>query len=610
MKFVASQREVSLFLGATTLVALLAILLPGPGGGWVLESLSGIVTAAAIIAVCVRLALGVPNPAARHFWLAVLALLGLLCLSRFVESFGDVIAVSRHVDVGDYLMLAAAPVMWLTARHDPIPRGPYRLFLLAFVVQLVGTAIELAAGDRTGGASGPWRIETDLFDLISVQLYLLGVAWFVARLRWRMLTIDRRPSDVGDLARYLFVSSRLFKKQRHPRIAGFALPGGKLVFDLGRFLSWFPHMAPRVRARFGLGLWRQLRDICAIALRHGLDTQAYYMFELYRDEVRARASGFLTRYETKNGLFKVLTWQVPKSRRRIVLGDKLGMYRLFRENVIPCVPILIIAEDGKLQFEQERPSDLERDLFIKPRKLKGARGTEIVRYAGGRYTTASGAGLSRDELLEYLAARSREAPVLVQPLIVNHPELADLAGQALLPLRVITCLDEAGRPAITHAFLRVMCKLEPDWRTNVELGAPIDLGRGTLGRMTGDKAEMWLDWYDDHPVTHARVLGRAVPHWDEVRRIVLAAHDVCRDRLLIGWDVAICPDGPLLLEGNSYADVDFPQRVHRCAIGDSPLGPILYARLVDLERRIATGTMRGPLDYEQAEGAALGQSVS
>ncbi|MBL8710006.1 MAG: hypothetical protein JNL25_12495, partial [Rhodospirillaceae bacterium] len=95
----------------------------------------------------------------------------------------------------------------------------------------------------------------------------------------------------------------------------------------------------------------------------------------------------------------------------------------------------------------------------------------------------------------------------------------------------------------------------------------------------------------------ARVLGRQLPCWHEACSVALAAHAACKDRLLVGWDIAIAPEGPLLLEGNSYADVDFLQRVHRCSIGDSPLGPLLFARLVDVENRIASGTLRGGGDY-------------
>jgi hypothetical protein len=167
-------------------------------------------------------------------------------------------------------------------------------------------------------------------------------------------------------------------------------------------------------------------------------------------------------------------------------------------------------------------------------------------------------------------------------------------------IRVVTCLDEMGKPVITHAVLSNLCKLETNWTTDIEFGAAIDLETGVLDRMTGDKADLWLEWYEDHPVTHARVLGRPVPCWDEVRSISLAAHAACNDRLLVGWDIAIGPNGALLLEGNSYPDVDFLQRAHQCAIGDSRLGPLLYSRLVDIERRSATGTLRGPLDYDQA----------
>jgi len=416
--------------------------------------------------------------------------------------------------------------------------------------------------------------------------------------RHDLFVAQHRVSDVGDFARYLYATSGLFKKVRHPRIGSFTVPGHKSAFVLLRLLRWFPRIAPQVRHRFGVGMWHQLRDLLVVAARHGLDAQVYYMFELYRRERRARTSGYLTRYEMKNGLYKVLTWQVPKTKRRIMLGDKLGMNRICEENGIPTIPILVVAEDGKLQYQCDRPTGLEQDLFIKPRQLKGSRGTEVIRYSRGRFTTEDGKTLDHAGLAEFLARRSEREPILVQPLIRNHPGLADLADQALMRIRVITCLDDTGKPVVTHAVLSNLCKLETNWPTDIEFGAAIDLETGALGMMTGDKGEAWLDWSEDHPITHARVLGRVVPCWNEVGPIVLAAHSACKDRLLVGWDVVIGPEGALLLEGNSYPDVDFLQRSHQCPIGDSPLGPLLFSRLADLERRSTTGTLRGPLDYD------------
>jgi hypothetical protein len=419
-----------------------------------------------------------------------------------------------------------------------------------------------------------------------------------------MLSIERRPSDVGDFARHLFTTSRLFKKVRHPRIGNYTVPGHRFAFILGRFLSWFPRIAPRVRDKVGVGIWRQFRDLCAVAFRHGLDAQVYYMFELYRPERRARASGYLTRYEMKNGLYKVLTWQVSKSKRRIMLGDKLGMHRICEEHGIATVPILAVAADGKLEYRCDPRAGLARDLFLKPRQAKGSRGAEFIRHADGRFTCEDGTTLDRDGLIDLIARRSKDEPILVQPRILNHPGLADLADEALLRIRAITCLDGVGRPVLTHAVLSNLCKLELNWPTDIEIGAAIDVESGALGLVTGDKADMWLHWSEDHPITRARMLGRIVPCWNEVRDVALAAHAACNDRLLIGWDIAVAPEGALLLEGNSYPDVDFLQRAHQCAIGDSALGPLLFARLVDLERRAATGTLRGPLDYDLPEGRA------
>lgn len=594
LKFVDSQRSVLIFLGVTTAIALCSLL--GSGTAWILDVLTAVVAAAAAFMACTRLALGTPNAAARRVWQGALVLAGLVCAGQLAELLGQPITTGLAVDGA--VLAGALVLLWRAMQVDPMPTASQRVLWLAFAVQVVGVAVAWL-NQRTGPSGDPpsWSIAADFLALIAVQLYLLGAVVLTASVRRELFVVRRSVSSVGDYARYLYATSRLFRKIRHPRIGSFTVPGHKLAFVLVRLLSWFPTVAPKVRDKFGVGLWRQLRDLLVVAIRHGLDAQVYYMFELYRSERRIRASGYLTRYEMKNGLYKVLTWQVPKTKRRIMLGDKLGMARICEENGIPTIPILVVADGGNLEYRCQRP-DLEQDLFIKPRQLKGSRSTEVIRYSGGKFTTEDGAALDHEDFADFLARRSKGDSVLVQPLIKNHPGLADLADEALMRIRVITCLDDGAKPTITHAVLSNLCKLETKWPTDIEFGAAIDLETGALGMMTGDKAEAWLEWSEDHPITHARVLGRIVPCWNEVRSIVVAAHSACRDRLLVGWDVAIGPAGALLLEGNSYPDVDFLQRSHQCPISESPLGPLLFSRLIDLEHRSASGTLRGPLDYE------------
>jgi hypothetical protein len=531
MTFVAQHRALLIFLGGATLIALAALLWCGPGSVWLLDLLAAIVAAGAVFTTGIGLILDAPHATPRRLWQAALTLSVVLCIACIAAAFAD------------------------------------------------------SAG-RTGTA--------DFLILLALELYLLGAAWRVAAARRRQFVQQHRVEDVGDFARQLFVTYRLFSHLRHPSIGLKKFPGGKPGLDLVRFVWWFPQLAPRLRAKHGIGIWRQFRDLLVLEVRHGLDTQNYYMFELYRSEVRARASGYMTRYETKNGLFKVLTWQLFRRKRQSMLSDKLETYRICQKHGVATVPILVVARNGQLEYLSEGPASLEQDLFLKPVKSKGSRGTEAIRYTGGTFHTEQGATLDRDGLIAYIAQRAGAEPILVQPRVVNHPGIADLADQALMRIRVVTILDGAGQPVITHAVLSNLCKLEINWSTDIELGAAIDLDSGALGMMTGDKADMWLDWSEDHPVTKQRVLGRVVPCWNEVRSISLAANAACNDRLLIGWDIAVGPDGAVLLEGNSYPDVDFLQRSHKCAIGDSPLGPLLYSRLLDLERDAAAGTLKKP----------------
>jgi hypothetical protein len=599
VRFIETQRETSVFVALTSLIALYIVFSPGVDNNWMLDPLTGMVAAATGLIVCARLALGSSSRPARQLWQVMLLAVILICISNLADDFSDRVQERIGVDVDDLLMLSAAPLfLWFSARFEPVPTAVRRMLWVAFTFQLLAIPAELY-GERRNALSdlGFWSLVTDGADFVSMQCYLLATALFVAYLRLQILAANRGPGHVGDLARYLFVTRRLFKKQRYPRIAGFSMPGGKAALAAGRFFVWFFSVGVRVRDEIGLSLWRQFVGICVASFRHGLDAQAYYMFELYRRPSGARASGFLTRYETKNGLFKVLTWQIPKSRKRSLLGDKMSVYRMCEEHGIPHIPILMTAERGRSTLWHDR-SALARDLFIKPRQLKGARETETLRYVDGMYVNRDNAMLTLGALLAHVATKSQSTPLLVQPRIVNHSDLADLAETSLIVLRVITCLDENGRPKVTHGMLRVLCKLEPTWPIDVELGAPIDLGTGRLGRMTGDKAEMALDWFTDHPVTRARVQGRIVPFWDEACAVAIGAHTACADRLLVGWDIAISPEGALLVEGNAYADVDFLQRVARRPIGDSPLGPLLFDRLADLETRIEAGTLRGPMDYE------------
>lgn len=370
----------------------------------------------------------------------------------------------------------------------------------------------------------------------------------------------------------------------------------------GEMLTWLGALGRKLAARDGISLAQQYAAMRTLAFDHRLEPRAYYQQELYRTPLDIVVPAVLGRYETKNWLFKALS----RHRRRVrgerppyvTLTDKKDFARRCAVHGVPTPPVLLSAANGIVTWHAER-ADLDRDLFVKLRCGRGARGTVTLRRVSGLlYQDSLGRFHTLGQVMRDLCARSRTDKLIVQPHVANHPSLADIAGQSLAVLRVFTCLDGNDRPAVTHGMLRVLGKLEPDWPTEAELGAPVDLATGRLGAMTGDRRSGALDWYDRHPVTGAAIAGRILPHWPAIMAVACDAHRAYPERVVLGWDIALSPGGVLVLEGNSRPDVAFLQRVHRTPIGLSPLAPLLLPHVRALEADLA---LRGDDEHESGE---------
>jgi hypothetical protein len=588
------------FLIGGTVLAVGFSFAAAPTSYWLMNALCGIAALAGVWLVGVRLAFEPVSRTARRAWQVTLILLLLVAAREFG---GPAIAALEHrfgVDrLMDGLVLVTAFIaLWLTSTLEEMPHYSRALLWSGFLLHLVTTGLDLDEG-RIGGflavSDEQLGALVKLTQFLCLQLYLIGTLAFIGYLRWQVFKLDQ-PADAGDLARRIFSGQTLVHRYTYPRVWYLGFPGGRPMLTVARFVYWLALMARPVRARCAKSIWRQFLELFILFYRHGLDAQAYYMFELYRPEYWPKAGGYLTRYETKNGIMKLLTWQLTDYEHRTTLDDKLKFAAFCKGIGVPTPPLLGIARDGALKLEEGAEAKLDQDLFIKPVKSKGSRGIELFRsVAPGRYRDESGVEIDRATLIARVAERSKERALMVQRRLSNHPDVANLADQSLMAIRVITCKSDLDQNAIvTYAFIRIITRLEHAWPVTYELGISVDLATGRLGPATGDKEKWLLEWWDVHPVTGAQVTGRQMPHWEEIKAIALKAHNAAQGRLLVGWDVAVTADGPLLLEGNSYPDVDFPQRVCRVGIGHSPLGAPLHAALKDLERRIATGTLKRP----------------
>jgi hypothetical protein len=175
--------------------------------------------------------------------------------------------------------------------------------------------------------------------------------------------------------------------------------------------------------------------------------------------------------------------------------------------------------------------------------------------------------------------RTGRARIVVQPHIETHPDLAGVALGALPTVRIVTILDEAGVPEPVSATFR--CPSDPAASVdNMKAGGLIvtvalddgRLGIACKGYGGGD--------YPLHPVTGEPIEGRLLPDWAAAKALVVKAHAAAfMEYVIIGWDVALTPDGPILIEANGKPGVLMPQRAARRGLADTRYGTLISHHL-------------------------------
>ena len=352
------------------------------------------------------------------------------------------------------------------------------------------------------------------------------------------------------------------------------------VMLLGMILWFTGRNGTTIKAQTGRSIPAQVGDQLWLYVKAGVLPPWYYIYELHRHPVKRSARSFIQRCECKNGVPALLKGIKPPISE---LTDKVVFAKWCRERRIPTVPVLgVVREDGVDGIRSL--NDLRTDLFVKPVGGKGGRGAQRWDYLGdGRHRSSDGRELDTIEMLISIAAGAWTGPQLIQPRIRNHADLWALSNDAVSTVRALTCLDEAGRPELLGAVMR-MAVGSNHLVDNLHAGgiaAAVDLETGRLGQASNLGMDSTLGWLDRHPTSAARIAGFRLPYWDEFRDFAERAHDAFADRIMVGWDIAITADGLLLIEGNGAPDLDIMQRAYRRGWMTERLGQLLSHHVVE-----------------------------
>ena len=367
-------------------------------------------------------------------------------------------------------------------------------------------------------------------------------------------------------------------------------PGELLELVLGLILSplavlammlWFTaRNGGPIKARTGRSVPAQLADQIWLYVKAGVLPPWYYVYELHRHPVKRAARSFIQRCECKSGVPALLKDIRPPASE---LTDKVEFARWCEEKKIPTVPVLaVVHEDGVVGIRSL--DQLQRDLFVKPVDGKGGRGTERWDYLGeGRHRSGDGRELDTSAMLISIAAASWAGPRIIQPRIRNHPDLLPLNNDALATVRALTCLDETGHPELWARS----CGWRSDRTTSSTISMPAGLPPPSTWPRAGwawPATSAWIAASGGSigiPNSGALIAGFRLPDWDEFRSFAESAHRAFSDRIMVGWDIAITPDGLLVVEGNGSPDLDIMQRAYRRGWMTDRLGQLLSHHVVE-----------------------------
>ena len=260
------------------------------------------------------------------------------------------------------------------------------------------------------------------------------------------------------------------------------------------------------------------------ALIHGCSGTEYFIYEFFLLNRKGKRKLVSELYEAK------FEKKHTDEKQEAVIEDKEKSLSFFGKYIDRdwCG-----ASDNNTEERFGRFYDEHEIGIIKPLCGHGGAGVEIVKLK------------ERFESAAALREHCLKNKLLIEELINQHDELNRVFPTAINTARIITLKGK-----VIGAALRMgVGESNVDNAHAGGIFAEIDINEGiTIGQAMRYTGERFLC----HPTTGTIIPGFEIPFWSECKAMVEEASKLVPDVYLIGWDVAVTPDGPTLVEVNTH----------------------------------------------------------
>lgn len=319
-----------------------------------------------------------------------------------------------------------------------------------------------------------------------------------------------------------------------------------------------------VARKYGVSPFRQFGQMLRLwAGQNRMEFSQYYKNAIYRKELSRTEKG---QFVGERGSLRLNNRLSPRlvTEHRALVHDKV-LYGLTMERMgFPVPTIQAVASRlryyGKLrtlteasQIEEFLLNEARYPLFVKPEEGMGSVGSALITGIdrdSRELTLSNGTRIDLRAFASEVLEEYSEG-FLFQDAVIQHPALSKVAGQAVGTIRVVT-VAPTDSPEVLYTLWKVpspTAMSDNYWQAG-SMMAELDPATGIV-RQCRRGAGPTQEVIETHPVSKASFAGMQIPHWDAVLKLATDAHRLVPQIGVLGWDIAVAEDGPLIIEGNA-----------------------------------------------------------
>lgn len=350
--------------------------------------------------------------------------------------------------------------------------------------------------------------------------------------------------------------------------------GGVLAIDKEYSGTVFGQSITEAAVRYNKGVFSQIGEIARLAFsKNRLSPKEYFDFRLFDDNqltwdekkefVGAQGATNIARY------CNIFSYSG-------VFGDKLALYGLLGGLGFPVPETLAFYHRSRnlpgvriIETRKNLDSFLKQckdyPIFTKPNRSSlslGAASIESCNAHSGRMKGADGREFSIEKFLDDVDTYLDHG-YLIQKLLTPHPVTRSYSGKSIATLRMLT-LRTAKGPKLHRVAWKIPAAhnaADNFWRSGNAI-AEVNLVDGTVERIVRGLG-IGQEQIEPSKITGTPRNRLTVPKWRQTVDLALSATEAFPGLKIVGWDIGVCDNGPVVVEANDLPDL----RLHQIAGG-------------------------------------------